>query len=291
MKRETSLIHCLNNRETFEGIAPIRGIQQKTRETLQENSFTLNTSRGLEKYLRPFLSLFPFDSLPFLFSFFPVCPLPLRRSFPPLPPIAPRRFLSLLIPRTSSWNLKHNPFLPFYLSPWPLREKKRAVCLFQLKGHRGAAIRSTLKIRRITTREHIQSRNRTTHEGWPASLSSPSSSSPPATPCFLIFFLTAFFQLSRPLTTFSFFFIPPPPLHFLCLFLLLAFHLVPRFNAIKSCVKISFLIRRRHLLFSLWFSARQLASTLHSCHSFPLFPSCGHAFRLFFFVFHLVPHS
>lgn len=165
MKRETSLIHCLNNRETFEGIAPVRGIQQKTRETLQENSFTLNTSRGLEKYLRPFLSLFPFDSLPFLFSFFLVCPLPLRRPFPPLPPIAPRRFLSLLIPRTSSWNLKHNPFLPFYLSPWPLREKKRAVCLFRLKGHRGAAIRSTLKIRRITTREHIQSRNRTTHEG------------------------------------------------------------------------------------------------------------------------------
>lgn len=187
MKRETSLIHCLNNRETFEGIAPIRGIQQKTRETRQENSFTLNTSRALEKYLRLFLSLFPFGSLPFLFSSFLVCPLPLRRSFPPLPPIAPRRFLSLLIPRTSSWNLKHNPFLPFYLSPWPLREKKRAVCLFRLKGHRGAAIRSTLKIRRITTREHIQSRNRTTHEGWPASLSPPSSPSRPPTHCFLIF--------------------------------------------------------------------------------------------------------
>lgn len=132
--------------------------------------------------------------------------------------------------------------------------------MFRLKGCSAAAIRSTLKIRRITAK-HIQSRSRTATMVDPRLFSSPVLAFTPPSCLFSYFFLTAFpSPHSLPFSG------------FLCLFPLLP--LAARFNAIKSSVKISFLIRRRHLLFPLWFSSRSflvpgsLPFTL--CHAFRL---------------------
>lgn len=193
---------------------------------------------------------------PFLFPFFSfVCP-PL--SFPLRPPLHLGVSLAPIHPWSSSWNLKHNPFLPPSLSrPGHLAKKTEHSVCFGSKG-RAAPQQGALWKSDVLPRERTSNRqlHRTTTKVDPRPFPFPFA----LLPSVFLFFSS---QPSYPFT----------------LLYLLSQVSPSQFNAIKSSVKISFLIRpSRHLLFPLWFNANSLR-----CFLFPLSLPLSFSFFSFFF--------